>query len=94
MERKERKNKMVISDANIMGGMHLVILGAGASIASCLRNPELHAIEANAEMDAQMKADFEVAKHRAPNGKEYTTAHAWKFNSLLWEWKKENPMEK
>ena len=33
---------MVISDANIMGGMHLVILGAGASIASCLRNPELH----------------------------------------------------
>lgn len=33
---------MVISEANIMGGMHLVILGAGASIASCLRNPEFH----------------------------------------------------
>ena len=27
------------------------------------------------------------------DGKTYTTAHAWKFNSLLWEWKQANPME-
>lgn len=33
---------MNILDVNIMGGMHLVILGAGASIASYLRSPELH----------------------------------------------------
>jgi len=54
---------------------------------------ELHAIEANAELAAQMKADYKAAKHKAPNGKEYATAHAWKFNSLLWEWKKKNPYE-
>jgi hypothetical protein len=76
-----------------MGGMHLVILGAGASIASCLRNPELHAIEANAEMDAQMESDYKAANGKAPNGKTYTTAHAWKINSLLWTWKQKNPFE-
>lgn len=31
---------MTIRESHIMGGMHLVILGAGASIASCYRNAE------------------------------------------------------
>lgn len=31
---------MTIRETHIMGGMHLVILGAGASIASSMRNPE------------------------------------------------------
>lgn len=59
---------------------------------------ELHAIEANAELTAQMEADYKAANGKAPNGKApngktYTTAHAWKFNSLLYGWKKENPYE-
>lgn len=33
---------MTIREAQIMGGLHLVILGAGASIASCFRNSELN----------------------------------------------------
>ena len=33
---------MTIREAQIMGGSHLVILGAGASIASSFRNPELN----------------------------------------------------
>lgn len=54
---------------------------------------ELHAIEADEGLTAQMNREYEDARHKAPNGKVYTTAHAWKFNSLLWEWKKENPFE-
>ena len=54
---------------------------------------ELHTIEANAELTAQMEADYKAANGKAPNGKTYTTAHAWKFNSLLYGWKKENPYE-
>lgn len=63
------------------------------SAAFAYAQKELHAIEANAELTAQMEADYKTAKHKAPNGKEYATAHAWKFNSLLWEWKRENPYE-
>lgn len=33
---------MTIRESQIMGGMHLVILGAGASIASSYRNPEVN----------------------------------------------------
>lgn len=33
---------MTIRESHIMGGMHLVILGAGASIASSIRNPEVN----------------------------------------------------
>lgn len=64
------------------------------SAAFAYAHKKLHAIEANAEMTVQMEADYKLAKHKAPNGKEYTTAHAWKFNSLLWEWKKANPFKK
>ena len=32
-----------------------------------------------------------AANGKAPNGKTYTTAHAWKFNSLLHEWKEAHP---
>ena len=63
------------------------------SAAFAYAHKELHSIEANAELTAQMEADYKTAKHKAPNGKEYATAHAWKFNSLLWEWKRENPYE-
>ena len=63
------------------------------SAAFAYAHKQLHAIEANAELTAQMNADYEAANGKAPNGKTYTTAHAWKFNSLLWEWKQANPME-
>ena len=63
------------------------------SAAFAYAHKQLHAIEANTELTAQMNADYEAAKGKAPNDKTYTTAHAWKFNSLLWEWKQANPME-
>lgn len=36
---------MTIRESQIMGGMHLVILGAGASIASSYRNPEANGLK-------------------------------------------------
>ena len=63
------------------------------SAAFAYAHKQLHAIETNAELTAQMNADYEAANGNAPNGKTYTTAHAWRFNSLLWEWKQANPME-
>ena len=63
------------------------------SAAFAYAHKELHTIEANAELTAKMEADYKTAKHKAPNGKEYATAHAWKFNSLLWEWKQKHPYE-
>jgi hypothetical protein len=45
------------------------------------------------EAKAQLAADFESAKHIASNGKTYTTARAWKFNSLLHEYKQAHPFE-
>ena len=57
------------------------------SAAFAYAHKQLHAIETNAELTAQMNAAYEAANGKAPNGKTYTTAHAWKFNSLLWEWK-------
>ncbi|MDD6641972.1 MAG: hypothetical protein PUE55_05205 [Bacteroidales bacterium] len=61
------------------------------SAAFAYAHKQLHAIEANTELTAQMEADYKAANSKAPNGKTYTTAHAWKFNSLLWEWKQANP---
>jgi hypothetical protein len=40
-----------------------------------------------------MNADYEAAKHLASNGKSYPTAHAWKFNCLVHEYKQANPFE-
>lgn len=54
---------------------------------------QLHAIESDPELTTRMNADYNDAKGKAPNNKTYTTVHAWKFNSLLWEWKTANPME-
>lgn len=61
------------------------------SAAFAYAHKQLHAIEADAELTAQMQAEYKAAKHIATNGKSYTTAHAWKFNSLLQEWKQTNP---
>ena len=45
------------------------------------------------EAKAQLEADFEAAKHVASNGKTYTTVRAWKYNSLIHEYKKLHPFE-
>lgn len=43
------------------------------------------------EAKSQLKADFEVAQHIASNGKTYKTSRAWKFNSLIYEYKQSHP---
>ena len=43
------------------------------------------------EAKAQLEADFEAAHHIASNGKTYATSRAWKFNSLLFEYKQAHP---
>lgn len=45
------------------------------------------------EAKAKMQTDFETANHLASNGKSYATARAWKFNSLLYEYKQAHPFD-
>ena len=45
------------------------------------------------EAKAQLQADFEAAHHIASNGKTYATARAWKFNSLIFEFKQAHPFD-
>ena len=63
------------------------------SAAFVYAHKQLRAIESDETLTAQMNADYEVTKHIAPNGKSYSTAHAWKFNCLIHEYKQANPME-
>lgn len=39
------------------------------------------------ETKAQLNAEFESAHHIGSNGKTYTTAWSWKFNSLQFEYR-------
>lgn len=43
------------------------------------------------ESTSQLTAEYEAANHIASNGKQYTTLRAWKFNSLLYEYKQAHP---
>ena len=63
------------------------------SAAFAYAHKQLHTIESSPELSAQMQADYESANHKAPNGKSYPTAHAWKFNSLLHIWKQTHPYQ-
>ena len=63
------------------------------SAAFAYAHKQLRAIESDALQTAQMNADYDAAKHLAPNGKSYPTAHAWKFNCLIHEYKQANPLE-
>ena len=63
------------------------------SAAFAFAHKQLRAIESDALQTAQMNADYAAAKHLAPNGKSYLTAHAWKFNCLIHEYKQANPFE-
>jgi hypothetical protein len=54
-------------------------------------NTELKLILNNPERKAQLQPDYEAAGHIATNGKPYTTLRAWKFNSLIHDWKLAHP---
>ena len=43
------------------------------------------------ETKVQLAAEFEAANHIASNGKTYSTPWAWKFNSLLHDYKQSHP---
>lgn len=45
------------------------------------------------EAKAQLAADFEAAHHIASNGKSYTTVRAWKYNSLIHDYKQSHPFD-
>lgn len=63
------------------------------SAAFAYAHKQLRAIESDVSQIAQMNANYDVANHLAPNGKSYLTAHAWKFNCLIHEYKQANPFE-
>jgi len=54
---------------------------------------QLHLLMSDPISVAQLTADFEASNHLASNGKSYTTLRAWKFNSLLHEYKQSHPFE-
>ena len=54
---------------------------------------QLHSLMSDPASLAQLNAEFEAANHIASNGKSYTTLRAWKFNSLLYEYKQSHPFE-
>lgn len=54
-------------------------------------NRQLAILKASPESEAQLNAEFEAAKHIASNGKTYVTVWAWKFNSLLHDYKTAHP---
>ena len=45
----------------------------------------------SSEAKAQLAAEFEAANHIASNGKTYTTVRAWKYNSLIHDYKQAHP---
>lgn len=61
------------------------------SAAFAYAHKQLHAIESSPDSLAQMQADYAAVGGVASNGKSYTTAHAWKFNALLYAYKTEHP---
>lgn len=63
------------------------------SAAFAYAHKQLRAIESDVAQTAQMNTDYAAAKHLAPNGKSYSTAHSWKFNFLIYEYKHANPLE-
>jgi hypothetical protein len=54
-------------------------------------NRQLALLKASLESEAQLNVEYEAANHIASNGKTYGTLWAWKFNSLLCEYKQSHP---
>ena len=56
-------------------------------------NHQLALLKASPESEAQLNTEFEAANHIASNGKTYGTLWAWKFNSLLHDYKTQHPFK-
>jgi len=56
-------------------------------------NAQLKLILNDPDSKAQMEAAYEATGHIATNGKPYDTVRAWKFNSLLHDYKQAHPFE-
>ena len=54
---------------------------------------QLHILMSDPASVKQLNAEYEAADHIASNGKSYTTLRAWKFNTLLHEYKQSHPFE-
>ena len=54
---------------------------------------QLHQLMSDPASLEQLNAEYEAANHLASNGKSYTTLRAWKFNSLLHDYKQSHPFE-
>ena len=54
---------------------------------------QLHQLMSDPASVTQLTAEYEAANHLASNGKSYTTLRAWKFNSLLHDYKQSHPFE-
>lgn len=63
------------------------------SAAFAYAHQQLRLIESDPDTLAQMNADWEVAKHIGQNGRLMQTAHGWKFNMLIAEYKTANPLQ-
>ena len=61
------------------------------SAAFAYANREFARLRATPELETQLRSDFETANHLASNGKTYSTLWAWKFNSLLHDYKQSHP---
>lgn len=61
------------------------------SAAFAYANRELAKLRATPELEAQLRSEYEAANHLASNGKTYSTLWAWKFNSLLYDYKQSHP---
>ena len=63
------------------------------SAAFAYANRELAKLRATPELEAQLRSEYEAANHLASNGKPYSTLWAWKFNSLLYDYKQSHPFD-
>lgn len=63
------------------------------STAFTYAHKQLRLIESNPDTLAQMTADWEAANHLDAQGRLQQTAHSWKFNMLITEYKSTHPFE-
>lgn len=63
------------------------------SAAFAYAHQQLHQLESDPTTLAQMTADWDAANHLDAQGRLQQTAHGWKFNMLIAEYKIAHPLE-
>lgn len=63
------------------------------SAAFAYAHKQLRLIESNPDTLEQMNAEWEAANHLDAQGRLQQTAHGWKFNMLITEYKSAHPFE-